>query len=413
MGAWWACGLAPFGPCGDRHASGQDVWNHAEFVTNQSVLERAWERGIEEFRDGTEVDSRTMVEAPAFEEPLTIVRHVLRHTPPDAVVHPSEGYYYFSFPLGHRIVSGNLRFSDVDEGMMSVGYFDAYEPRDTRSMLFGQDADGDLAFRRHDDGSVTVRAGDVERRFTIRAPADLPRPTWNLPEGLDLLSSLIDESGVPFALLYDEEAAAFMFALHDELASSDDFVHMEERSDVLIGRRSRFVLYRPGEDWPWLLVGVLERNSRDNNWFDGPFDQVPPRLDLKDRLERAYPYVKERGGIDRYGRFVELEGQRVAITPYQYYSSVAELMQRIDELTRGHERARERALAATYESKRDFHLKLPVGGSLARSLVELRARWPANHWARLSLGWPEAHAESTSGAWPANHGGEQSAGRGP
>jgi hypothetical protein len=107
--------------------------------------------------------------------------------------------------------------------------------------------------------------------------------------------------------------------------------------NFLVGQSSRFVfLEENGRD---ILVGVHKANIESNNYYDGPFDQVPPRLELQEMLEAAYPYVKERGGIDRHGNFKSLTGNRVAISPYLQYESLNKLHQAsaiaIDQRLRG------------------------------------------------------------------------------
>ena len=56
-----------------------------------------------------------------------------------------------------------------------------------------------------------------------------------------------------------------------------------------------------------------------NNWYDGPFDQMPDnyvcngQIEVKPYLEQHY--TEYEGRIDKYGRFLNKEGRRIAVAP--------------------------------------------------------------------------------------------------
>ncbi len=164
-----------------------------------------------------------------------------------------------------------------------------------------------------------------------------------------------------------------------------------------------------------MLVGFRADNGRGNNYFGGAFDQVPPRLPLKPLLERAYPYVRLRGGIDEHGNFNRLESQRVAISPcVQYWSTsglITELTRRIEAAPDGDRLSTIAAL--TYEPKRDFNPAAPrpfsdfIRPEAARLADPMPAwatqGWPANHAGAASRDWPPSHRADTSQSWPPNH----------
>lgn len=110
-----------------------------------------------------------------------------------------------------------------------------------------------------------------------------------------------------------------------------------------------------------ILVGVNSNQVRGNNYFDGPFDQIPPRLQIKELLERVCPYVKYRGGIDAHGNFLKLAHTRVAISPYVKYSSTSEFLQyanRVLDPTLADDDLR--FLELVKESKMEFHKRLDL-----------------------------------------------------
>ena len=67
-----------------------------------------------------------------------------------------------------------------------------------------------------------------------------------------------------------------------------------------------------------------------NNWYDGPFDQMPDNYiylgkipEYKEYIEATYPGVK--GKIDKFGNYLENDGVRVAVGPYYVYFSTDDL----------------------------------------------------------------------------------------
>ena len=87
-----------------------------------------------------------------------------------------------------------------------------------------------------------------------------------------------------------------------------------------------------------ILVGADAYNVLKNNWYDGPFDQLPDNyvnigeIEIQRYIEAAYP--ADSGKIDKYGNFLEQEGVRVAIAPYYAYYSRDELMGYINDCIR-------------------------------------------------------------------------------
>jgi len=344
-----------------------------------------------------------------FDDPVAVLRHVLTNAPTRPVVYPTEGYYYYTFHLGPTLVSGNIRFSDTfDKGTIGVGYFDALDPRRMIAAEFG-------APEHHPGVRVELVArdrvrvgigGGPSRVFQVVRSRDLPPYPGGLWEGEEFVASIIDESGVPLALMYHEPSASFYYLLHPELPSTDRLVPVDTattRGRLLVAQRSRFVFYEPPARDRLVLVGVRRRSVLENDWFDGPFDQVPPRLDLKDRLEASYPYVKLRGGIDAHGRFNRLDAQRVAISPYRVYDTLGELGVELAALTHEHDTAREAVLLMVREWKRDFVPPTSSGSLASPPALPQRQGWPANHWGFASGMWPDDHGRATSRAWPANH----------
>lgn len=92
-------------------------------------------------------------------------------------------------------------------------------------------------------------------------------------------------------------------------------------------------------------------------YFDGPFDQVPPFLDIRDKLHIVYPYLKDQG-IDLHGNFLNQPGVRVAVSPYQQYENLSDIELFIEKHIFLGSPDEPEFVRFVYESKMDFHKKL-------------------------------------------------------
>ena len=96
---------------------------------------------------------------------------------------------------------------------------------------------------------------------------------------------------------------------------------------ILIGKRTGFAFYRDHKLNRKILIGVFEGNSRVNNYYDGPFDQLPDNFldgnSLHDAILDVAPYLK--GRIDRFGSSFDGE-TRYMVAPYTQYSVEEDLM---------------------------------------------------------------------------------------
>ncbi len=355
--------------------------------------------------DGSEsslkVHPACSTDEPSFEEPRSVLRFVLSAAPTRAVVYPTERYYYYKFMLGPRVVSGNIRFADVEDGALSVGYFDAYSQRDMRVGHFKDGEDGVSMHYNAEAGEVLLQVDGLSRVFVLDRSALSP-PGFDLLPGEQHVSGVRDESGYSLQLLYYKPARAFYYVLDERKPRPEPWVRGQSQMvEAWFGERSRFCFVKHPGTGRLILVGVSRREITQNTWYDGPFDQVPPRLPLRAMLEEAYPYVEDAGGLDEHGNFLEMEGQRVAISPYRVYESGAELEKDLEGMIL--DAADPTAwTTATYEYKRDW--RAPKDYALAGVHVrELSLGWPANHWGSSSRGWDKGHAVDLSRTWPVNH----------
>lgn len=310
---------------------------------------------IESWRTGMPRVSAAAVEPDTLEidydQPESVLRAVLSACPGRATVYPSERYYYFKLHLETATIWGNLRFTDAASGVLHLGYFYPEAASAYRFKTFGR-ADG-VVVTSIGPHEWRVAAFDLEREFRIdREVVDSP-PATELTRWEFHVTALTDESGTSFDLLYNRVLRSFLFVLREDNAPCEVYEHVtSEVGSYMVGCRTGFVFFDDQRINRRVLVAVLASNIARNNEYDGPFDQIPPDLDLGPLVEDVYPYVTGQGGVDLHGNFLALPGQRIAISPYQRYD-------RLDSLIAWLDRCFERAITRqdlwmqmTFENKR-------------------------------------------------------------
>jgi hypothetical protein len=327
-----------------------------------------------------------------------VLAYVLDRTGARPVVYPTELYYYYTFPLGPRRVSGNIRFVDADRGVFSVGYFDQDNPGEMRTREFRDGEEG--VHVRLDDArhEVHLSVGPIARVFVLDQSALTP-PAFELLPGERFISGVRDESGYYLDLIYWAPGRSFYYVLNPKRPRPETWSRAAEGPDVWFGDNSRFCFLRDTTTGRYILVGVHRGQIERNTWYDGPFDQVPPRLPIRAILEEAYPYVKDAGGLDEYGNFLTQAGQRVAISPYQAYQSGPKLVEDIRKMV-GPPGTPAAWTNLTYEYKRDWRASAPPPGGHRPATSSM---WPPNHWGSSSRSWGADHDATLSVTWPPNH----------
>lgn len=337
--------------------------------------------------------------APDIDQPDEVLKFVLSWAPRDAIVYPTEIFYYFRFvDRQGREVWGNLRIAEVGEGRIGISYFHPGSERFSH-MIF--DADDGLTVTPTGGRAYSVSFAGERVRFHIPPVATTPPPSLALDADERYVGRVVDESGVRFHLVFSERTSSFYMLLDDSAGTPDRL----ERTDdgLMLGGRTGFAYYdEPGLDRR-LLVGVRLNNIAENNYFDGPGDQVPFELTLRDLLHRAYPHTMLDPGIDEHGVLLGTsEWQRIAVTPFQRYRNLDEVHERIAEgLTHAEGPLRRTAMTKewwnspmwvamkTYELRAEGkNLTGPPPGLLG--LDELLESYPPSMFASAPEGPPEA-----------------------
>lgn len=263
-------------------------------------------------------------------DPLAVFGFVFRRLPPEVTVYPTENYFYWRFHASGREIWGNFRLdvADRDRGVLHLGYFeyDASGRRArTKGWLRDLTAKDGVRLERVDAWvySVTYRGRTVLFRLHDSGWSP-PGPARLRPEEA-YVGPVFDESGVRFHLLFNKTAKHFYYML-DERHPAPEAYDPSGKHRV-IGQRTGFAYYLDRRLKRKILIGVHALNVRRNNYYDGPFDQLPDNYVDRSRiatwLVQAFPDL--RGKINRYGQLLDGSGDRVAISSYYVYRHEHEL----------------------------------------------------------------------------------------
>ncbi len=249
----------------------------------------------------------------------------------EVMVYPTENYFYFRFIHKGALYAGNMRLdvSDRDKGILHFAYFSQSEP--WNSELITQ-----YKPLTKEDGVTVEKVEDFLYRVTFAGRSVLFRlndlsgvrpPEGTVAESETYLGPVFDESGVQFYLLFDEALKQFRFVLNEADGQSDVLrPYSPETPVILIGTRTGFVFFDDRRQNRKLLVAVYRGNVDANNYFDGPFDQLPDNFIKGDELRQAilakYPDLKD--DISRLGTFTHQDG-RFLVNPYISYTQPIEL----------------------------------------------------------------------------------------
>jgi hypothetical protein len=264
-------------------------------------------------------------------DPLSVLAFVLESLPDRVKVYPTENYYYFRFTHNGTPYAGSIRLppGERDEGKIEFGYYkDLTEWSDAIAgdvHLIAGPAQG-LEMERLDRFAYRLTYRNKSVVFMLNDLSDVHPPAAALGADEKFLGPIFDESGVRFFLLFNTKLKLFHYVLDETARLADELSATAGADRILVGRRTGFAFYRDHLADRKILIGVYEGNSRINNYFDGPFDQLPENFiqgdELRDAIVASDPSVK--GQLDRLGNYLHEEG-RFLIHPYMLYHRQSDL----------------------------------------------------------------------------------------
>lgn len=266
----------------------------------------------------------------AIDDPMAVFDWIFASLPDRVKVYPTENYYYFTFVHGGVGYSGNIRLELDERGGMTAHFY------------YGED----LSLARDDvpswhlvlDQSKEVTLEKLERliyrmtfhgksvAFALNDLSQVKPPETALGPDEKFIGPIFDESGIRFFLVFNSKLKIFHYVLDETVEVADQFYPSGRGGRILVGKRSGFAFYRDHQRDRKILIGVSLFNVLVNNYFDGPFDQLPDNFiegeELRDAILKVDPSL--RGKIDRFGS--EPSGEtRFMIDPYLPYQQLSDL----------------------------------------------------------------------------------------
>ena len=267
----------------------------------------------------------------AIDDPMTVFAYVLGSLPERVKVYPTENHYYFSFDLNGVRYAGNIK---IDARLRAEGkvVFSYYEDR----AAWLEDTDGPALVLGSSQGVTVekveplvyrVRYAKTSVVFALNDLSQVKPPAGAIGPGETYLGPIFDESAIRYFLVFNKKLKIFHYILDETIDVADQFIPAAATDRILIGKRTGFAFYRDQRLDRKILIGVFEGNSRVNNYFDGPFDQLPDNFiegeTLRDAILAADPSLK--GRIDRFG--ISPGGEdRYLIGPYRHYRTEEDLL---------------------------------------------------------------------------------------
>ena len=285
-----------------------------QFYTNQSFVEDA-------------------VAAPSLPitNPMAMFSYVLSNLPERVKVYPTENYYYFSFTHDHVRYAGNIRLDvvDRDQGKVNFAYYvdlAEWKDQDPISYILLDQRNG-VKVEKLEPLVYRISYGTRSVVFELNDLGKVKPPPSVLGADETYIGPVFDESAMGFFLIFNRKLKLFHYVLDETIPIADQLIPIPGSERILIGKRTGFAYYRDDKAERKILIGVFEGNSRVNNYYDGPFDQLPDNFIEGETLREAILAVDPSltGNIDRYG--ISPGGQdRYLIAPYRHYRNDDDLV---------------------------------------------------------------------------------------
>ncbi len=265
-----------------------------------------------------------------IKNPNAVFEAVFDALPAKVTVYPTESYYYFTFPLNGVNYAGNIRFDAWDQfdGKVHFAYFVEYtywsKPLDPVYKKMGPDDGVQVAQVNKFLYKISFKGKTVE--FALPDLSNVKPAPGMLRADEVYIGPSWDESGVQFFLIFNKTAKTFLYLLNDT-PKMDRYAPTSVSPAVTLGDRTSFALYKDKLMDRQILMGDFIGNTMLNNYFDGPFDQLPDNYvlgnTLLDAILQVEPGMKNEK-VDRYG--ADPTGEfRYGITSYRYYGKIADL----------------------------------------------------------------------------------------
>jgi len=271
----------------------------------------------------------------------SVLNWIFANLPERVKVYPTENYFYFRFFHNGLEYAGNFRLDvlDRDQGKIQFGYYEElapWKPEESgleRYMVL--DASHGVIVERVEALMYRVTYKGKSVIFELNDLSQVKPPPESLAADEKFLGPIFDESAIRFFLIFNTKLKIFHFILDETVTVHDEFFKLSGSPRILIGKRTGFAFYEDHKLNRKILIGAYAPNSTLNNYYDGPFDQLPDNFIKGEELREAIiafdPAAK--GVIGRLGHYPDGEN-RFGIHPYMLYKNTRELL-RIDRCALG------------------------------------------------------------------------------
>lgn len=266
-----------------------------------------------------------------IDDPAAVFAYVLDALPERVKVYPTENYYYFYFYTGNLRYAGNIRLDAVtrDQGKVHIAYsIDLAEWKEEDPVYHKLlDAGDGVTVEKVGRLAYRVTYGAKSVLFELNDLSNVAPPASAMGPNEKFLGPIFDDSAIRFYLIYNQRLKLFHYILDETVPINDVLVPASTTNRILIGKRTGFAYYRDDRLDRKILIGVFEGNARVNNYFDGPFDQLPDNFIDGEALRSAILQVEPslKGQIDRFGASPD-GSSRYMIAPYAHYRSEEDLL---------------------------------------------------------------------------------------
>jgi hypothetical protein len=266
----------------------------------------------------------------AIDDPMAVLAFVLDSLPERLKVYPTGNYYYFRFIHNGSQYAGNVRLDAASQEQHKVSfdyYVDTTEWKDdlpVKHLVLG--AEQGVTVEKVENFAYRVSYKGKSVVFALNDLSQVKPPAGAIAPDERFLGTIFDESAIRFFLVYNHKLKMFLYILDETEKVPDEFFPAKATDRILIGERTGFAFYRDLKRERKILIGAFAANSFVNNYFDGPFDQLPENGLEGDTLRNIILEIEPdlKGKIDRLGWFNDGSGQYL-VHPYMLYRKLDEL----------------------------------------------------------------------------------------
>jgi len=275
-------------------------------------------------------EATTRTQKLAIDDPMAVFAYVLNSLPDRVKVYPTENHYYFAFDFNGIRYAGNIKIDAAlrAEGKVAFAYYEDraawLSDKEGTDLVLGPSRG--VTVERVEPLAYRISYGKKSVIFALNDLSTVKPPAAALAPDDRFIGPVFDESGVRFFLVFNAKLKLFHYVLDETIEPADVFVAAPVGGGrILIGKRTGFAVYRDQKRNRKILIGVYHDNVIANNYFDGPFDQMPDNFIVGDTYRDAILAVAPgfKGRINRYGSFAD--GARFTVAPYMEYRSPKDL----------------------------------------------------------------------------------------